>query len=96
MPDSFQQLFFKRIVLLKALDTLWIEQSDNLQQLKTVINGRNWRQHRPIYEFQVEAHRSFTQMREAIYLEAIRNLLLSELVKTEDGSFDVHKLKGTD
>ncbi|MGH1805026.1 accessory Sec system translocase SecA2 [Enterococcus gallinarum] len=89
MPDSFQQLFFKRIVLLKALDTLWIEQSDNLQQLKTVINGRNWGQHRPIYEFQVEAHRSFTQMREAIYLESIRNLLLSELVKTEDGSFDV-------
>jgi preprotein translocase subunit SecA len=28
-------------------------------------------------------------MREAIYLEAVRNLLLSELVKTEDGSFDV-------
>ena len=35
----------------------------------------------PSMSFQVEAHRSFTQMREAIYLEAIRNLLLSELVK---------------
>lgn len=89
IPDSFQQLYFRRIVILKAIDTMWIEQSDNLQQLKAVVNGRSWGQHRPIYEFQIEARRSFFEMKEEIWLNMLRNLLLSDLVYNSDGSIDV-------
>jgi preprotein translocase subunit SecA len=89
IPDSFQQLYFKRIVTLKAIDTMWIEQSDNLQQLKSVVNGRSWGQHRPIYEFQIEARRSFFEMKDEIWLNILRNLLLSDLVYNSDGSIDV-------
>ncbi|MBU5362862.1 accessory Sec system translocase SecA2 [Enterococcus raffinosus] len=89
IPDSFQQLYFKRIVVLKAVDTMWIEQSDNLQQLKAIVNGRSWGQHRPIYEFQIEARRSFFEMKEEIWLNMLRNLLLSDLVYNSDGSIDV-------
>lgn len=89
IPDSFQQLYFKRIVILKAVDAMWIEQSDNLQQLKSVVNGRSWGQHRPIYEFQIEARRSFFEMKEEIWLNILRNLLLSDLVYNSDGSIDV-------
>lgn len=89
IPDSFQQLYFRRIVILKAIDTMWVEQSDNLQQLKAVVNGRSWGQHRPIYEFQIEARRSFFEMKEEIWLNMLRNLLLSDLVYNSDGSIDV-------
>lgn len=89
IPDSFQQLYFRRIVILKAIDTMWIEQSDNLQQLKSVVNGRSWGQHRPIYEFQIEARRSFFEMKDEIWLNILRNLLLSDLVYNSDGSIDV-------
>lgn len=89
IPDSFQQLYFKRIVILKAVDAMWIEQSDNLQQLKSVVNGRSWGQHRPIYEFQIEARRSFFEMKKEIWLNILRNLLLSDLVYNSDGSIDV-------
>lgn len=89
IPNSFQQLYFRRIVILKAIDAMWIEQSDNLQQLKSVVNGRSWGQHRPIYEFQIEARRSFFEMKDEIWLNILRNLLLSDLVYNSDGSIDV-------
>lgn len=89
LDNLYQQIYFKRLILLKALDQQWIEQSDNLQQLKVVVNGRNWGQHRPIYEFQVEAKRSFEQMKKEIAIHILKNMLLSELVPDEDGSIDV-------
>jgi len=89
LDNLYQKIYFKRLILLKALDQQWIEQSDNLQQLKVVVNGRNWGQHRPIYEFQVEAKRSFEQMKQEVFVQILKNMLLSELVPDEDGSIDV-------
>lgn len=89
LANLYQQIYFKRLILLKALDQQWIEQSDNLQQLKVVVNGRNWGQHRPIYEFQIEAKRSFEQMKKEVSIQILKNMLLSELVPDEDGSIDV-------
>lgn len=89
LGNLYQQIYFKRLILLKSLDQQWIEQSDNLQQLKVVVNGRNWGQHRPIYEFQVEAKRSFELMKKEVAVHILKNMLLSELVPVEDGSIDV-------
>ncbi|MGM0238850.1 accessory Sec system translocase SecA2 [Enterococcus sp. AZ103] len=89
IPSYFQMIFYKRVVMLKAIDTMWVEQSDNLQQLKTVVSGRSWGQHRPIYEYQIESRRSFTEMKDEIWINILRNYLLSELKKNEDGTVDI-------
>lgn len=87
--DSFQLTYFKRIILLKAVDSMWIEQAENLQQLKAVVSSRSWGQHRPIYEFQTEARRSFVEMKEAIWGQILKNYLLSTLTKNNDGSMEL-------
>ncbi len=89
IPDKIQQTFFKRIIILKAIDSMWIEQSDNLQQLKSVANGRGWGQHKPIHEFQAESHKSFIKMENEISENVMRNLLLSKLIFNDDGSIDI-------
>lgn len=89
IPNDFQRAYFKRVIILKAIDSMWIDQADNLQQLKTVVNSRSWGQHRPIYEYQVEARRSFFEMKNEIWLNILRNYLLSDLLYNSDGSIEL-------
>lgn len=84
-----QLLEYKRLVLLKSIDTMWIDQVDALEQLKLAVSSRNWGQHNPIYEYQHEARRAFHNMREKIYLLILRNILLSEIVQKDDGTIDL-------
>ncbi|USS90031.1 accessory Sec system translocase SecA2 [Fructilactobacillus carniphilus] len=81
-----QLLYYKRLVLLKSIDLMWIEQVDALQQLKEVVSNRNWGQHKPVYEYQTEAQRSFEAMKNEIYLLILKNTLLSEIVYQDDGT----------
>ncbi|MBS7576332.1 MULTISPECIES: accessory Sec system translocase SecA2 [unclassified Enterococcus] len=89
IPDRVQLVYFKRLIILKAIDSMWIEQSDNLQQLKSVVSARGWGQHKPIYEFQEESQKSFIEMENEISENVMRNLLLSELINNEDGSIEI-------
>lgn len=87
--NEFQLTYFKRLVLLKAVDTLWIAQSDNLHQIKAVMHSRVWGQNKPIHEFQREARESFLEMKEEIFLHVLRNYFLSELMVNEDGTMEL-------
>lgn len=87
--DDTQYIFYLRTVILKAIDLMWVEQADTLQQLKTVVSSRSWGQYKPLYEFQVEGRRSFFKMKDEIWLNVLRNYLLSELVPNRDGSIDI-------
>ncbi|SJZ82357.1 preprotein translocase subunit SecA [Pilibacter termitis] len=87
--NDVQRMYYKRTIILKAVDTMWIEQTDNLQQLKAVISARSWGQKNPVFEFQEEAQKSFLEMEKEIYLNVLRNLLLSDLTKNFDGSYDI-------
>lgn len=87
--DDSQRIYYERLVILKALDTMWIEQVDHLQQLKSVVSGRNWGQHNPFFEYQREAIKSFDLMTKAILKQILKNLLLADLIKNEDGTIDV-------
>lgn len=85
-----QQLrYFKKVIILRAIDQAWIEQLDYLQQLKTMVNGRDMAQHKPINEFEREARLHFYQMEEDIFLNIFRSVLLSELKQMADGSIDI-------
>jgi preprotein translocase subunit SecA len=81
--------YYRRVILLKCLDTIWIDLADGLNQLKSVVQNRNWGQHQPLYEFQKEANRYFTESLDRLWLEITRNLLLSELFTNPDGSVDI-------
>ncbi|MCC7666317.1 accessory Sec system translocase SecA2 [Liquorilactobacillus satsumensis] len=86
-----QEIFnFYRLSLLKAIDNCWIEEVDNLQQLRAVVFGRQYAQRNPLFEYHREAARSFRQMKEDLQTQAVKNLLLSSIVKEENGNLSVY------
>ncbi|GAB2021994.1 accessory Sec system translocase SecA2 [Pseudolactococcus yaeyamensis] len=89
LSDPIQLDYYKRVIILKSVDTIWIDLSDGLNQLKSVVQNRNWGQHQPLYEFQKEANRYFTESIDRLWLEITRNLLLSEVFVNPDGSADI-------
>ncbi|WP_057745129.1 accessory Sec system translocase SecA2 [Liquorilactobacillus capillatus] len=76
---------FYRLSLLKAIDDCWIEEVDNLQQLRTVVSSRQYAQRNPIFEYHREAANSFKKMKKNIQQQAVQNLLLSTILEDEDG-----------
>lgn len=89
IKDAQQRKYFFKIVFVKSLDEVWIDEVDNLQQLKTIITGRNWGQHTPIFEYNKEAKKAFKKMLDSFWLTVCSNLLLSTLKKKKDGNIDV-------
>lgn len=88
-PNADQLDYYKRIVLLKSIDAMWIDQVSALQQLKSVVGDRSWAQHTPVYEYQQEAKTAFANMRNGIYRLVLKNILLSEIVYRQDGTIDI-------
>lgn len=87
--SEMQRGYFLRLSILHALDNAWIEQVDNLHQLRGVIVSRSKAQHDPISEYQIEAVRSFDQMRHNFWQLALQNMMLSILTFKADGSIDL-------
>lgn len=77
---------FYRTAILRSIDACWIEEVDNLQQLRTVVRSRVTAQRQPMYEYHREAFRSYQKMKEAIQQKIVKNLLLSSVVKTKKGN----------
>lgn len=89
LDNEFKQNYLKRLSILKALDVAWIEQVDNLSQLKTVVSSRSTGQHNPIFEYEKEAMNSFRQMRKAFWQNTIKYMLLSDLIVGKNESIRV-------
>lgn len=87
--DPRQLSYFKKVVILRAIDQAWVDQLDYLQQLKNMVNGRGMAQHKPLNEFGREARRRFFEMEDQIYMTVFRSLTLSELKMKEDGTIDI-------
>lgn len=87
--NEMQLAYFKKVTILKAIDNGWIDQLDYLQQLKNVVDGRSSAQHKPINEFALEARKNFFNMEEQMWLNILRNLLLTEVEKNVDGSIEL-------
>ena len=88
--NAFQLDYYKKIIILKAIDAMWIEQLDTLEQMKAVVGTRSLAGKQPIYEFQEEALTTFDKMIEETWLTILRNFLLSELVYNKDGSIELN------
>ena len=89
LDNEFKQNYLKRLSILKALDMAWIEQVDNLTQLKTVVSSRALGQHNPIFEYEKEAMNSFKQMKKSFWRDTVKYMLLSDLIVGKNESIKV-------
>lgn len=81
---------FLRIAVLKSIDEMWVEQVDALQQIKTVISGRELAQHNVVFEYHKEALESFKKMQQGIKRQIVRNVALSTVhFNEQDGHLTV-------
>lgn len=87
--DPVQCRYFKKVIILRAIDQAWVNQLDYLQQLKNMVNSRGMAQHKPLNEFGREARRRFFEMEDEIYLGVVKSLALSELKMKENGTIDI-------
>ena len=75
---------FVRICILTALDEAWVEQVDYLQQLRVAVSGRATAQRNVMFEYQNESLESFRKMEKVSLVNAMRNILLSDVYFSDD------------
>ena len=80
---------FLRRMTLRALDDLWTEQVDYLQQLRQTVSGRQYAQRNIIYEYHKSAYRSFEKMRKRVKEEMLRNIFIGEIEEKPDGDVQI-------
>lgn len=81
---------FYRLSVLKAIDAGWVEEVDNLQQLRSVVESRSSAQRNPVYEYHKEASKSFERMQEYVNKLIVQNIMLSVIEIGADGKKDIY------
>jgi preprotein translocase subunit SecA len=71
----------ERVVMLRVLDQKWIEQLDNMDNLRDGINLRAYGQRDPLIEYKIEGYGMFQEMMEAAQDEIIGMLYKVALVR---------------
>lgn len=88
LADDYSRL--EQLSVLKAIDEMWIEEVDYLQQLKMVISGRISAQRNPIFEYHKEALKSYEKMISDIKQLSVSYLVMSEVFYNEEGKLEIH------
>lgn len=70
---------FIRVALLSAIDNAWVEQVDYMQQLQAAVSGRATAQRNLLFEYQNEAFDSFGEMKNTVFENAMRSIMLSHV-----------------
>lgn len=81
---------FYRLSVLKAIDSLWIEEVDALQQLKSVVSSRSIAQRDPMQEYHKEALISYETMRQNIKDQVVKNIMLSVVNIDKNGKTSIY------
>ena len=74
---------FMRVAVLSAVDDAWVEQVDYMQQLQAAVSGRSTAQRNLLFEYQNDSFESFGKMKNTVYENAMRNILLSDIYVDE-------------
>ncbi|UDI77286.1 accessory Sec system translocase SecA2 [Staphylococcus taiwanensis] len=88
--DDYFKLRFLQKAILKAIDLEWINQVDQLQQLKASVNNRQNGQRNAIFEYHKVALETYEMMMIKVKRDIIRNLCLSILTFDKDNDLVVH------
>ena len=89
MASTTQTINFQRVCVLKAIDVGWIEQVDNLQQLRLVVTDRRYSQKNPLYEYQKETIISYQKMCKQVDKLVLKNIMLSTIKREKNGELTV-------
>ncbi|MBR4910652.1 MAG: preprotein translocase subunit SecA [Clostridia bacterium] len=73
----------ERVMLLRSVDTNWMDHIDNMDQLRQGIGLRAYGQHNPVVEYRNESYDMFSAMTDAIR-EQTAKLVLTVRVKKEE------------
>ncbi|RIM35068.1 accessory Sec system translocase SecA2 [Staphylococcus caprae] len=90
VSDPYLKLRFLQKSFLKAIDSEWIEQVDNLQQLKASVNNRQNGQRNVIFEYHKVALETYELMTKDVKRKMIRNLCLSILTFDKFDDMVIH------
>ena len=90
VSDPYLKLRFLQKSVLKAIDSEWIEQVDNLQQLKSSVNNRQNGQRNVVFEYHKVVLETYEYMSEDIKRNIIRNLCLSILTFDQSGDIVIY------
>lgn len=90
LKNDYFYIRFVQKSILKAIDSAWLNQVDNLQQLKASVNNRQNGQRNAIFEYHKVALESFEQMNYKIKGNIIKNLCQSIITYDEDGDLVIH------
>lgn len=90
LQNDYFYIRFVQKSILKAIGSAWINQVDNLQQLKASVNNRQNGQRNAIFEYHKVALESFEQMNYKIKGNIIKNLCQSIITYDEDGDLVIH------
>lgn len=74
----------ERVVLLRSVDTHWMEHIDAMDELRNGIHLRAYAQHNPIIEFRNESYDMFNAMSESICEETTKMILTVRVRRQED------------
>ncbi len=74
----------ERMVLLRTVDTHWMDHIDAMDELRNGIHLRAYAQHDPIVEFRNESYDMFNQMSESICEETAKMILTVRIKRQED------------
>ena len=74
----------ERVMLLKSVDTNWMEHIDAMDQLKQGINLRAYGQHNPVVEYRNEGYDMFSAMTDAIREQTAKRVLTVRIRKDEE------------
>ncbi len=81
-PEVMREL--ERVMLLKSVDTNWMEHIDAMDQLKQGINLRAYGQHNPVIAYRNEGFDMFEAMNEAIREQTAKLVLTVKIKKDQD------------
>jgi len=71
----------EKLVMLKEIDTLWIEHLNNMDILREGIGLRAWGQRDPLIEYKIEGYKMFQEMMDAARQEIISMIYKVQVIK---------------
>jgi len=74
----------ERVVLLRTVDSHWMDHIDAMEELKKGIGLRAYGQHNPVVEYRNEGYDMFAEMRDAIREETTRMVLTVKVRANEE------------
>ncbi len=81
---------FYRLSVLRAIDGAWIEQVDNLQQLRNIVSTRQIAQRDTLKEYHKEAYMSYLALGSRIKEQIVRNIMLSTISVNKEGQLAIY------